>query len=446
MSRRYRRDFSSFFLFIFILLMVGGLVYAYSIYKNIEMPSFTKIINNIKGEDKIKEVVEKINYEITDNYESDKEIVEKVFMDGMDTSDYKKLFEQKSNYLTKNGNYNKIDYNFSKKLHYSELESIFTNMNNSDIANVEIIGKSVDNRNIYGIEIGKGDRVLYLDANIHAAEVSTTLVLTKFLSDILNDYESNDKNIIETLNNVKIVAIPCMNPDGYEIYNYGVESLNNKELWVYKNRKSIKFDTIKSNANGVDLNRNFPTQNEGMYYKGKKLISNTSLEKTTSSTKYYNGAVGGSEPETRASMYFMLKHYKNTYAYINLHSQGRVLYAGKPNLSKEFNDLTQSFAKKISKINGYTVHGLSSEEVGEGNDGSATDFMAELANGFVFSTKTGRLSTDKYIYNSCELKYKYPVVTMEITRTWTSDPSYFKTEYNDYKLKKLFYKLLEEDF
>ncbi|UKI57051.1 MAG: hypothetical protein L6V81_06520 [Clostridium sp.] len=57
----------------------------------------------------------------------------------------------------------------------------------------------------------------------------------------------------------------------------------------------------------------------------------------------------GSEPETRAAMYFMLKHYKNVYAYVNLHSQGRVIYAGKPNLSTKFNKITSKFAKDIAK-------------------------------------------------------------------------------------------------
>ena len=203
------------------------------------------------------------------------------------------------------------------------------------------------------------------------------------------------------------------------------------------------FSNLKSKLYSNIVNINFDS-NIVEYYKGNELISNTSLVKTTKSGKYYNGESAGSEPEIKAAMYFMLKHYKNTYAYINLHSQGRVLYAGKPNLSDEFNKITSTFAKKISSINGYKVHGLSSEEVGEGNDGSATDFMAELANGFIFSSKTLRLSTDKYKDNSCELKYKYPVITMEITNKWTSDPSVFKEEYYDKKLKKVMYELLNK--
>ena len=397
----------------------------------------TKLPNN-----KTDELVKKVDYNMVETSESDKEIIKQTFAEGLSVEDYKKIIDQEENYMKKSGEYTKINYNFENKLHYSEIEEFLQQMNNSSIANVEIIGKSVDGRNIYGIEIGKGTNVLYIDANVHAAEVANTLILIKFLSELTNEYESGNEEIINKLNNVKIAVIPCMNPDGYEVYNYGIESLNNKDLWIYQNKNNINFENIKSNANGIDLHRNFPTQNAGMYYTTKNLISTVSLEKTTKNLKYFGGTSLGSEPETKASMYFMLKHYKNTYAYLNMHSQGRVIYAGKPNLSTEFNNLTASFAKKISSYNNYTVYGLSAEEVGEGNDGSATDFMAELANGFKYSTVTGRLSSDKYINPTCNFEYKYPVVTIETIATYTRVPSYFKTEYYNKGLKEMLYSLL----
>ena len=397
----------------------------------------TKLPNN-----KTDELVKKVDYNMVETSESDKEIIKQTFAEGLSVEDYKKIIDQEENYMKKSGEYTKINYNFENKLHYSEIEEFLQQMNNSSIANVEIIGKSVDGRNIYGIEIGKGTNVLYIDANVHAAEVANTLILIKFLSELTNEYESGNEEIINKLNNVKIAVIPCMNPDGYEVYNYGIESLNNKDLWIYQNKNNINFENIKSNANGVDLHRNFPTQNAGMYYTTKNLISTVSFEKTTKNLKYFGGTSLGSEPETKASMYFMLKHYKNTYAYLNMHSQGRVIYAGKPNLSTEFNNLTASFAKKISSYNNYTVYGLSAEEVGEGNDGSATDFMAELANGFKYSTVTGRLSSDKYINPTCNFEYKYPVVTIETIATYTRVPSYFKTEYYNKGLKEMLYSLL----
>ena len=432
MSRRKRKKINRIKLLLIIIIVFGIFIYIKKSKNNDNYTSGDDNLNNIK-------------YDILDKSESDKDIVEKYFMDGMKKSDYERVLNH-NNRLISDNNYKYIDYDFDVKLHYSELETLFKKIGSSNISDTYVIGSSVDKRNMYGITIGKGSEVLFIDANIHAAEVSTTLVLTKFLTDLVNEYENGNKDIINALNRVKIVAIPCMNPDGYEVYNYGVESLKNKELWIYQNKGNINFENIKSNANGVDLNRNFPTQNVGLYYKGYNLIKNTSIEKTTEKGKYFNGYTAGSEPETRASMSFMLKYYKDTYAYINLHSQGRVLYAGKPNLSNEFNDLTKKFANYISSYTSYRVHGLSSEEVGEGNDGSATDFMAELANGFKFSSETGRLSTDKYKNNSCTLEYKYPVVTMEITKTWTSDTSVFKDEYYNHGIKNMLFDLIENKF
>ena len=399
--------------------------------------------NNNNSNNNDNNVDVKKNYNIVDSIEEDHDsAIDTIFADGMNIDSYKSILDQKSNYIKKNGKYSYIDYDFDNKLHYSEIEDIIKNMNNSNIVKVENIGKSADKRNIYGLEIGTGNKVLYLDANVHAAEIANTLILTKFLSELVNDYESGDEETISLLKSVKLAVIICMNPDGYEVYNFGVDSLNNKNLWIYQNKDNIDFENIKSNANGVDLNRNYPVQNAGLYFKGKKLLYNVSLTKSTSKTAYFGGEELGSEPETKAAMYFMLKHYKNVYAYVNLHSQGRVIYAGKPNLSNEFNKITSKFAKDIAKINKYTVYGLSSEEVGEGNDGSVTDFMAELANGFIMSSKTGRLSTDKHINNSCSLKYSYPVITIETIRTYTRNPEYFKDEYYNYGMRDVLYSLL----
>lgn len=435
MAKRKRKHLTGFGKFLLFLLLVGIILLINSLF-NEEGTNIITDYNDLNNK-------EKSEY-ITDSSESDSDIINTYFADGLSVNDFKKVLNQKEKYIKSNGEYESINYDFDRKLHYSEIEDILKNLNNSSIVKLENIGKSVDNRNIYGIEIGNGSNVLYLDANVHAAEVANTLILTRFLSEIVNNYENNDKDIVNILNSVKIVAIVCMNPDGYEIYNYGVESLNNKNLWWYQNRDAYDFSSMKSNANGVDLNRNFPTQNAGLYYNKYSLIKNVALEKTTKNSIYFGGYSLGSEPETKAAMYFMLKHYKNTYAYINMHSQGRVIYAGKPNLDSNFNDLCNSFAKKVSGFNGYKVHGLSSEEVGEGNDGSVTDFMAELANGFVFSTKTGRLSTDKYIDNSSSMKYSYPVITMETLTQWTTNQEVFKNEYYNQGIRNLLYDLLNK--
>lgn len=266
--------------------------------------------------------------------------------------------------------------------------------------------------------------------------------MLKFISEILNSYESGNNDIINALNEYTIAVMPCINPDGFEIYTSGIESINNKNLWIYKNKDKINFENIKSNANGVDINRNFPTQNAGLYHTNKSLLYNVSLEKNTGSTSYFGGYSLGSEPETKAAMYFMLKHYKNIVYYINFHSQGRVIYSGKPNLSDEFNNLSRTFATNISNINQYIVYGIESEEVGEGNDGSATDFMAEIAHSMPFSSKTLRLSADNYQNPNLSFKYKYPVLTLETIKTYTSDSKVFEDEYYNHGIRKVLFSLI----
>ena len=379
---------------------------------------------------------------ITNKSESDKQVINSYFSEGMSLEDYKSIIDRKSIVVNSNGNYNKIDYDFDRKLHYSDIEDMLYNMNNLDIVNLEIIGKSVDNRNIYGIEIGKGNRVIYIDANAHSAEVGNTPILMRFLGEILNKYNENDEEVVNQLNNVKLAIIPSINPDIYEVYNFGIESINNKSVYIYQNKDLIDFANIKCNANGVDINRNLPSQNGGLYFNSEKLYKNVSTELTTNVNKHFPGFSLGSEPETRASMFFMLKHFKNVVAYIDMHSQGRVIYSGKPNLPQEFNDKTLEFASKVSSFTGYKIYGPSREEVGEGIDGTLTDFMAELACGFKFSSETGRLSTDKYVNNSSEFKYKYPVVTIETLKTWTDNPNVFKDEYYNHGLRNLLYDLL----
>lgn len=381
-------------------------------------------------------------YSIVDNAESDSNVVNKMFAKGMSSDSFNQVLKYQADKITSKEEYEKINYNFNKKLCYKDVEYYLNKINNSDIVDLYVIGHSVDNRNIYGLEIGNGSKVIFLDANIHAAETANTHILIQFMSEVVNMYESGNSDVKNALNEFKLVVMPCINPDGYEIFTNGIESISNKELWVYKNKNKINFKNLKSNANGVDINRNFPTQNAGLYYKSKELLYNVSLEKNTGNQAYFGGYSLGSEPETKAAMYFMLKHYRSVVTYINLHSQGRVIYSGKPNLSNEFNNLSRKFASKISNINKYIVYGIESEEVGEGNDGSATDFMSEIAHEMPFSSKTGRLSSNKYIDPKVDYIVKYPVITLETIKTYTRNTEIFKDEYYNYGLRKVLFSLI----
>lgn len=113
---------------------------------------------------------------------------------------------------------------------YNEINTIVTE--NSDIAKKQIIGYSVQNREIPAIFIGNGTRYAIIDGSIHGCEKTGTFACLR-IAKLLTDYYHSDPNWTSRLTQYTIIIIPVLNPDGF--------ALNTRQ-----------------NANGVDLNRQFP--------------------------------------------------------------------------------------------------------------------------------------------------------------------------------------------
>lgn len=105
----------------------------------------------------------------------------------------------------------------------THLEEFLTTLNPS-VFKVGIIGKSVKEKPVYGIEFGEGNFKVLLWSQMHGNESTTT----KAVLDVLNMVNNNRKN--HWLEHFTFCFIPILNPDGAEAYT-------------------------RVNANGVDLNR-----------------------------------------------------------------------------------------------------------------------------------------------------------------------------------------------
>ncbi|MDD2409257.1 MAG: M14 family metallopeptidase [Bacilli bacterium] len=421
-----------FLSYLIIIILISGVFYIINNKFNIK----EKINNNNNNNNNN-------NINIINTAESNQDDII-YFAKGMSKKDYLSAVNINNQKINSNKKYQKILYNFNEHLDYNELENIYFNLNNSDIFNLEIIGLSVDKRNLYSIEIGKGKKVIMFEAGIHGAELANPLFITKFIIDLVNDYESKDRDIINLLNNYKITVLPVVNPDGYNTSIKGVNNIKNKDLFIYKNSNLIDFNYYKGNLNGIDLNRNMPSQNSGLHFKRYDLLNTVVLKPSINIMEYYAGEFMGSEPETKALIYWHNKYYQNIFAYITLHSSGRVIYSSKPNLSNELNNLSDKCAQIVNNITGYKILGSDSEEVGEGNDGTSTDFIAELLSGYNFSEITGRLSYDKYDEKISKLKYKACVINIETLDSYTQDLNIIKDEYYIYNLEKVFKNLIKQ--
>jgi len=121
----------------------------------------------------------------------------------------------------------------------------------SKIAHLYDIGISVQNRKLWVMEIsnnpGKhepGEPEFKYVANMHGDEAIGREMLLHLIKYLCKNYGVNPRvtNIIDT---TRIHIMPSMNPDGYEM-----AATFSDEEWK----------SSRSNANGIDLNRNFPDQ------------------------------------------------------------------------------------------------------------------------------------------------------------------------------------------
>lgn len=133
------------------------------------------------------------------------------------------------------------DIGASEAFHnYAALTAELKNLANahSDIAQLESIGKSSQNRDLWLIRISQNiaagqpkPKLLYI-ANMHGDEVVGRELSIYHIRRLLNDY-GKDQRITNLVNNAEIFIVASMNPDGYELQQ-------------------------RANAKNVDLNRDFP--------------------------------------------------------------------------------------------------------------------------------------------------------------------------------------------
>jgi len=238
--------------------------------------------------------------------------------------------------------------------------------NNPDIVSYETIGESVEGRSIYALAIGKGQTHVLITAGIHARETANTPLLMQCLFDFLYAYAAGGE-YADILQKVTLIVVPLVNPDGYD------ECLTNQDA------------AKKTNAAGVDINRNFPCK----YWGGEKKTAGNG----------YPGPFAGSEPETQAVM-ALFDRYAFALA-ADIHSRGRKIFCIKCGYKtkdistrenpSELNTASLALAQYLLEDIRYDLVKERQVKVGEG--GTLTDYA------FSRGVPTVTLETLKYKMN-----------------------------------------------
>jgi len=188
----------------------------------------------------------------------------------------------------------------------------------------EVIGKSVQGRNIEAFSYGTGSTTLAFIGGIHGGyEWNSVLLAYKFM-----DYLMANPNVIPK--NLKIIVIPSANPDGvYQVVGKG------GQFTVADVKDNLPVGTGRFNSNKVDLNRNFACNWQATSTWRNNIVS--------------AGTAVFSEPEAQTIKNFVAKN--NPTLVIFWHSQSNAIYASACNngILAE----TSKLMKAYSVVSGY---------------------------------------------------------------------------------------------
>jgi len=113
---------------------------------------------------------------------------------------------------------------------YNRIDALLTQ--NNDIAKKRVIGKSGQGRNITAIFIGTGTKNVIIDGAIHGNEKTGTFACLR-TAELLIDHYRTGPSWKAALSEFTVIIVPVLNPDGFAADS-------------------------RYNANGVDLNEQFP--------------------------------------------------------------------------------------------------------------------------------------------------------------------------------------------
>lgn len=221
------------------------------------------------------------------------------------------------------------------------------------------VGSSLDGRNIYAVTLGNPDaeNQIIISAGIHAREYMTPMLVMAQLEHYLYYYDTESAGVVpfsEIFEEYSFCILPMCNPDGITLAQMGLDGIRSEELRetilsIYElDRVKFELDGTldeylsewKANARGVDLNRNFDTDDFGTY-------------PTMSRPCYLNhpGTSPLSEPETKAMTEYV-RSLSNPVLSIAVHSQGEVIYF---NCGQKNYDESKDLSEKLAQWTGYKL-------------------------------------------------------------------------------------------
>lgn len=185
---------------------------------------------------------------------------------------------------------------------------------------VGVIGRSRMGKAIFRLSVGEGDKQVLFCGGFHGSEWITVWLMLRFAEELCGSLQQQapmaEIDVPAFLRRREIVIVPCVNPDGTDIFLHGPAAAGIREAFV----RSVWDAQTPWNANaaGVDINHNF----DAGWHKLRAAEKKQGI--LSPAPRRYGGPKAESEPETQA-LCTLCRRIPPQHA-LAFHSQGEEIF------------------------------------------------------------------------------------------------------------------------
>ncbi|WP_439882100.1 M14 family metallopeptidase [Pontibacter sp. MBLB2868] len=164
----------------------------------------------------------------------------------------------------------------NRRFKHKDIVPLLEQLKTNPLFDVQVIGKSVEQRDIYMVKAGSGKTKVLLWSQMHGDESTATMALFD-LFNFLQQSDDMDSVRQEILTNTTLYIIPMLNPDGAERF------IRRNALHLDLNRDALRLQSpeavlLKSIRDSLDPEFGFNLHDQSRYY----TVGNTSKPATIS--------------------------------------------------------------------------------------------------------------------------------------------------------------------
>lgn len=266
-----------------------------------------------------------------------------------------------------------------RELNYALLSRKLVRLHDVFSVHSDSIGFSVTGRQIFAFCLGNPRHAPVFAATFHGMENITGMLLLNFAERLLRAWENREPlcgiPVRDALRKRGVWIIPCVNPDGMEIRQFGVSAAGLCWETVDRAAGSAGTQFWQANAHGVDINHNFNAGWELL----RKMEESEGI--CGPAPTRFGGYCAESEPETKALVHFCRKR-QPAYA-LAFHSQGEEIYW---NYGQHTPQRAEEMARTLAGLSGYRM----AQPEGLASMGGFKDWFIEKLCRPAFTIEIGR--------------------------------------------------------